>query len=137
MVTASDLAALLGISPDGEATALQAAIDAVRVVDAEGRAPIDDGYVPTSDLYLAAAVYLELLAARMMLQPAGLESVTSEGTTMKFRDRAPGDLFALARWYRSQSPLSRMSTQVAVVELDNDGDWFPRSNFSRRMQGWR
>lgn len=132
MVTVGQLADLLGVDATTEATRLQAAIDAVRVVDAEGRPPTDPAWIPTTDLWLAAAHYVELMAARQAMQGGQqVESFTSEGTTIKLASGEFPNLLAYAKWLRSKSPLTSLTTQINVVEIDNDGNYFPRSSFSR------
>ena len=48
MITTFDLANLLGVDAAAEHANLGAAIDSVRVVDANGLAPVDPGYTPTN-----------------------------------------------------------------------------------------
>ena len=64
--------------------ALDAALDAARVVDSDGRAPVDDGYVETFDLNYAAAEAFDMpfeawngaLVTRPRRAEVGLRSYT-------------------------------------------------------------
>lgn len=136
MVTVADIAALLGVDPVAEQVNLQAAIDATRVRDADGRAPSDPDWAPTSDLYLAAAAYVEAWAVRRAIGMDGeIQEFASEGSRFKIATLSAADLRAMAKHLRSLSPLVD-SSMLSVVEIDNGGDWFPRSHFQRRWPQW-
>lgn len=112
--------------------ALDAALDASRVVDPDGRAPIDDGYVETFDLNYAAAEAFEAKAVQAAATDAGgLESFTSEGSAFKRRPGTGYDGFmALAASFRAKSTAGGGS--ISVISLEPYGGQMPRSAGVRR-----
>lgn len=107
--------------------ALDAALDASRVVDSDGRAPVDDGYVETFDLNYAAAEAFEAKAvAALAGDTGGLESFTSEGSAFKRRPGTGYDGFmALAASFRAKSTAGGGS--ISVISLEPYGGQVPRS----------
>lgn len=107
--------------------ALDAALDAARVVDSDGRAPVDDGYVETFDLNYAAAEAFEAKAVQAAATDAGgLESFTSEGSAFKRRPGTGYDGFmALAASFRARSTAG--GTGISVIALEPHGGQMPRS----------
>jgi hypothetical protein len=102
-------------------------LDASRVVDTDGRAPVDAGYVETFDLDYAAALAFETKADHAALSDTGgLESFTSEGSAFK---RRPGTgyegFMALARKYRARSVAG--GGAISVINLEPEGGMVPRS----------
>lgn len=134
MLDIQDVANLLGIDPsEGDnANMLNAAIQQATVIDAQGLAPTDADWTPTYDIWFAAAAFVELYEACRFLSSAGtLKSFTSEGTTMVIESMTSADLIAFANRLRARS--SRwITSNVSVVELDNNGPWHPRSQFPNR-----
>ena len=127
MITTFDLANLLGVDAAAEHANLGAAIDSVRVVDANGLAPVDPGYTPTSDLHLAAAAYVEALAVRSsvsLVDSPPLERITSEGSTFELGKGV--DLYALANRLRAMSALAP-AQGIGFIELGRPATFTPRS----------
>lgn len=85
-------------------------LDESLVVDEDGLAPADTGYVETFDLAWAAAEAYELKAARV----AGAVDFTSEGATFKPSVTA-AQLMSMATRWRSRSSLGG----VQVWEFDD------------------
>lgn len=106
---------------------LEAFLDAARVVDSDGRAPVDDGYVETFDLNYAAAEAFEAKAVQAAATDAGgLESFTSEGSAFKRRPGTGYDGFmALAASFRAKSTAG--GTGISVISLEPYGGQVPRS----------
>ena len=106
---------------------LEAFLDAARIVDSDGRAPVDDGYVETFDLNYAAAEAFEAKAVQAAATDAGgLESFTSEGSAFKRRPGTGYDGFmALAASFRAKS--SAGGTGINVISLEPYGGHMPRS----------
>lgn len=111
---------------------LDAFIDASRVVDPDGRAPVDDDYVETFDLNYAAAEAFEAKAtAALAGDTGGLESFTSEGSAFKRRAGTGYDGFmALAASFRARSTAGGGS--ISVITLEPHGGRVPRSAGVRR-----
>lgn len=106
---------------------LEAFLDAARIVDPDGRAPIDDGYVETFDLNYAAAEAFEAKAVVALAgDTGGLESFTSEGSAFKRRPGTGYDGFmALAASFRAKSTAGGGS--ISVIALEPYGGQVPRS----------
>jgi len=102
-------------------------LDAARIVDTDGRAPIDDGYVETFDLNYAAAEAFEAKAtAALAGDTGGLESFTSEGSAFKRRPGTGYDEFmALAASFRAKSTAG--GAGISVIALEPYGGHMPRS----------
>lgn len=96
------------------------AVAASPVVDANGLAPIDAGWVDTVDEWLAAAWVAERYALAGMMTPTGqvLQQVTSEGTTLQLQPGVPVDWRQVAAAFRARSPLSTPAAGVAQLVLD-------------------
>jgi hypothetical protein len=107
---------------------LDAALDASRVVDADGRAPVDEGYLETFDLDYAAAEAFDLKADRALAtDTGGLESFTSEGSAFKRRPGTGADGFQLlAVRYRGRS-LAAATGPLSVIEVSTLAGASPRS----------
>lgn len=104
------------------------ALDASRIVDLEGRAPVHEDYVPTFDRHYAAALLFDLKADLATVQDqGGLESFSSEGTTFR---RRPGTSAAgfrgLAVAYRGRSTVAE-SSAISVINLVPEDAFTPRS----------
>ena len=104
------------------------ALDASRIVDLEGRAPVADGYVETFDRNYAAALLFDLKADLAEAQDAGgLESFSSEGTSWKRREgTSPAGFRALAVAYRGRSSVAT-SSGISVINLVPEDAFTPRS----------
>lgn len=126
MVSASTLPVL-------DNTALDTALDAAKIVDPAGRAPIDDGYVETFDLNYAAAEAFEAKAIRAAAtDTGGLESFTSEGSAFRRRQGTGyAGFMALADQFRAKSCAGSGST-ISVISMDPYGGPAPRSAGLRR-----
>ncbi|MGC0144936.1 hypothetical protein [Pseudactinotalea sp. Z1732] len=92
-------------------------LDVSRIVDADGRAPVDEDYEETFDLNHAAALAFEAKAvASMASDTGGIESFTSEGSA--FRRRAGtgyAGFMALADRYRAKSA---QNGGITVIEMN-------------------
>lgn len=112
------------LSPD----AVDAALDMSKVVDAEGRAPIDDGYVPTYNVYYAAALLLEQKAGRVVVSKVGgVASWSSEGSSVtKTQGSTAAEFRDLAAHYRN---LAFPSGPVTVIDLGPSLGPVPRSAY--------
>ena len=111
--------------PDG---AVMAALDASRVVDADGRAPVDSEYVPTWNGWYAAALLLEQKAAiATVTRTGGVQSFTSEGSSVTRTEGTTAVQFqALADQYRARA---FPSGPVSVIDLGSTLGPAPRSAF--------
>lgn len=108
---------------------LNAALDAARIVDPDGRAPISPGYVETFDLNYAAGVAFETKADRALATDTGdLESFTSEGSAFKRRAGTGYDGFmALAAKYKGRSTAAQTGGSISVIEVGSRHTGWPRS----------
>lgn len=108
---------------------LDAALDAARVVDSDGRAPVDEGYVETFDLNYAAGAALDMKADRYTLaDTGGLESFTSEGSAFRRRTGTDASGFrSLADRYRARSTAAGGSGALSVIEVSTLAGAAPRS----------
>src|SRR5690625_4544010 len=97
---------------------LEGFLDAARIIDPDGRAPIDDGYVETFDLHYAAAEAFEAKAIQAAAtDTGGIESFTSEGSAFKRRPGTGYDRFmALAASFRGKSTAGGGS-MISVIAL--------------------
>lgn len=113
--------------------ALDTALEAAKVVDPTGRAPIDDGYVETFDLNYAAAEAFEAKAIRAAAtDTGGLESFTSEGSAFKRRaGTGYAGFMALADQFRARSCVGS-GGMITVISMDPYGGSVPRSAGVRR-----
>lgn len=103
---------------------LDVALDAARVVDADGLGPVDDGYTDTFDLDYAAAEAFDLKAVKAA-STAQVRKFSAEGATF---ERDLPDFAGLAATYRARSSAGA-STGIGVIELDpQTPEWMqPRS----------
>ena len=107
---------------------IDAALDAARVVDTAGRAPIADGYVETIDPWYAAGLIFEAKARKALLANTGLvSSFTSEGSSFTL---TPGltaaDLNQLAA---EAFHKSTVGGAVSVIHLEPSGTLNPPRSF--------
>jgi len=108
------------------------ALDQSLTWDEDGRAPGSIGYIDTYDPYWAAAEAASLLAGRAMAAGGVLE-FTSENSTFK---RSAPDFMSLARWLRSQSPMSpEYGTGLGLIEVDGRLSYYRPT--SDRLRGGR
>jgi len=112
---------------------IEDALDASRIVDLEGRAPVAPGYVETFDRNYAAALLFDLKADLAMAgDTGGLESFSSEGTSFKRREGTSAAGFrSLAVAYRGRSSVAT-SSGISVINLEPQDAFVPRS-LGRRM----
>lgn len=117
-----------GTAPVLPPGAVEQALDASQVVDAEGRAPVDDGYVPTFNVYYAAALLLEQKAGQAIVSKVGgVVSFTSEGSSVtKTEGSSAVDFRGLAAYYRG---LAFPSGGVHVIDLGPALGPVPRSAY--------
>lgn len=110
-------------------TQLEAFLDASRIVDHDGHAPVHEDYVETFDVNHAAALAFESKAtASLAGDTGGIESFTSEGSAFK---RRPGSgyaqFMALADMYRAKSV---HAGGITVITMNPDARLAnPRSAF--------
>lgn len=99
---------------------IDAALDASRVVDSAGLAPIDPGYVDTFNAHYAAALLFDLKATMAAGQDTGgLTAFTSEGSSFTRRQGTTAAGFAaLADKHRALAFPG--SGGVTVIHLDPD-----------------
>lgn len=107
---------------------IDAALDAARVVDSSGRAPIADGYVETIDAWYAAGILFEAKARKALLANTGqVSSFTSEGSSFTL---TPGltaaDLNQLAA---EAFHKSTVGGAVSVIHLEPSGTLNPPRSF--------
>ena len=117
-----------GTAPALPPGAVDAALDMSRVVDPEGRAPVDDGYVDTFSVYYAAALLLEQKAGQAIVSKvARVSSFTSEGSSVtKTEGSSAVDFRGLAAYYRG---LAFPSGDVHVIDLGPALGPVPRSAY--------
>ena len=117
-----------GTAPALSPGAVDAALDMSRVVDAEGRAPVDDGYVDTFSVYYAAALLLEQKAGQVIVSKVGrVSSFSSEGSSVtKTEGSTAVDFRGLAAYYRG---LAFPSGSVTVIDLGPALGPVPRSAY--------
>lgn len=115
-------------APALSASAIDDVLDVSQVVDAEGRAPVDPGYVPTWNLFYAAALLLEQKAGRVVVSKVGgVASFTSEGSSVtKTQGSTAVDFRGLAAYYRG---LAFPSGPVSVIDLGPALGPVPRSAY--------
>lgn len=91
---------------------IELALDAARIVDADGLGPADDGYVETIDLDYAAA---EAFTRKHVLAATSpqVKKFTAEGASF---DRVLPDFERLADYYRNRSTAGG-SGGISVIEL--------------------
>ena len=115
-------------TPAVSQTTIDAALDAARIVDAAGLAPIDTGYVETIDPWYAAGVLFEAKARKALLSNTGqVSSFTSEGSSFTL---TPGlsaaDLNQLAA---EAFHKSTVGGAVSVIHLEPSGTLNPPRSF--------
>lgn len=110
-------------------TDLTHAVRQAVTVDAAGRLPYTEGWIPTYEPFWAAGVAAQMLATRAAMN-GGVTRWTSEGTTV---ERSVPDFDSAARWFFAQSPLTALAagTKVSHIDVPTHGDYDPLS------QGWR
>lgn len=123
-ITSADTAPVLTVDD------IDLALGQSRVVDSDGRAPTDPGYVDTWNLAYAAALLFELKATlASSTDVGGLQSFTSEGSTFTRRDGTTRDgWLALARQWRTRAAGNGTGITVINIEDPTPGPW-PRSSF--------
>lgn len=107
---------------------VQDAIDQSRVVDSDGRAPVDPGWVPTWNGYYVAALLMDMKAAQAVVtKTARVESFSSEGSSVTRSEGSTAAEFRdLARQFRD---LAFPSGPVSVIDLGPSIGPVPRSAF--------
>lgn len=115
-------------APAVSQTVIDAALDAARVVDAAGLAPIATGYTETIDPWYAAGILFEAKARKALLSNTGqVSSFTSEGSSFTL---TPGlsaaDLNQLAAEAFSKSTVGGA---VSVIHLEPSGTLNPPRSF--------
>ena len=115
-------------TPAMSQTVIDAALDAARVVDAAGLAPIDTGYTETIDPWYAAGILFEAKARKALLANTGqVSSFTSEGSSFTL---TPGltaaDLNQLAA---EAFHKSTVGGAVSVIHLEPSGTLNPPRSF--------
>lgn len=111
----SELERIVPTSSDPALTAddINAALDAAKIIDADGNAPIDADYTETIDANYAIAEAFDLKAVRAAA--AGqVEEFTAEGARFK---RILPNFAALAARYRDRSTAGSDSSGISVIEL--------------------
>ena len=107
---------------------IDAALDAARIVDAAGLAPVDTGYTETIDPWYAAGILFEAKARKALLANTGrVSSFTSEGSSFTL---TPGltaaDLNQLAADAFNKSTVGGA---VSVIHLEPSGTLNPPRSF--------
>ena len=107
---------------------IDAALDAARIVDAAGLAPIATGYTETIDAWYAAGILFEAKARKALLANTGqVSSFTSEGSSFTL---TPGltaaDLNQLAA---EAFHKSTVGGAVSVIHLEPSGTLNPPRSF--------
>ena len=120
--------AAVDVAPTLSPEQVQAAIDASRIVDGEGRAPVDAGYVATWNGYYAAALLLEQKAGQAVVtKTSRVQSFSSEGSSVtRTEGSSAADFRALAQQYRD---LAFPSGPATVIDLGPALGPVPRSAF--------
>ena len=119
--------AAVDVAPTLSPEQVSAAINASRVVDAEGCAPVDPGWVATWNGYYAAALLLEQKAGRAVVtKTGGVQSFSSEGSSVtRTEGSTAADFRALAAYYRRLA----FPGDVHVIDLGPALGPVPRSAF--------
>lgn len=117
-----------GTTPVLPPGSVEQALDASQVVDADGRAPVDDGYVPTFNVNYAAALLLEQKASLVIVtRVGGVSTWSSEGSSVsRTEGSTAADFRALAAWYRGQA---FPTGGVTVIDLGPALGPVPRSAY--------
>ena len=115
-------------TPTVSQTVIDAALDAARIVDAAGLAPIDTGYTETIDPWYAAGILFEAKARKAMLANTGqVSSFTSEGSSFTL---TPGLSAAdLNRLAADAFNKSTVGGAVSVIHLEPSGTLNPPRSF--------
>lgn len=120
--------AAVDVAPTLSPAQVTAAITASRVVDTEGRAPIDAGWVPTWNGYYAAHLLLKQKATQAVVtKVAGVSSWSSEGTSVSRTEGATAEQFRLAA--QEFLDLAFPSGPVSAIDLGPASGPLPRSAF--------
>ncbi len=119
--------AAVDVAPTLSPEQVSAAINASRVVDAEGRAPVDPGWVATWNGYYAAALLLDQKAGQAVVtKTGGVQSFSSEGSSVtRTEGSTAADFRALAAHYRRLA----FPGDVHVIDLGPALGPVPRSAF--------
>lgn len=120
--------AAVDVAPTLSPDQVQAAIDASRVVDSEGRYVGDPGYVPTWNGYYATHLLFKQKATlAVVTKVAGVQSFSSEGSSVTRTEGASAEQFrALAQEYLD---LAFPSGPVTVIDLGPALGPVPRSAY--------
>lgn len=120
--------AAVDVAPTLSPEQVSAAINASRVVDAGGRAPVDPGWVATWNGYYAAHLLFKQKATlAVVTKVAGVQSFSSEGSSVTRTEGASAGQFrALAQEYLD---LAFPSGPVQVIDLGPALGPVPRSAF--------
>ena len=120
--------AAVDVAPTLSDQQVTAAMNASRIVDGEGHAPVDDGYVPTWNGWYAAALLMDAKAAQAVVTKVSrVSSFSSEGSSVtKTEGSTAADFEALAAKYRG---LAFPSGPVQVIDLGPALGPVPRSAF--------
>ena len=122
MTSAEALAFLMDLFADVPAAGMwiYPAVDASRVADTNGLAPIDTGWVDTVDEWLAAAWVADRMALSEAMSPTAdvLKQVNSEGTTLTVEPGRSVDWTQMASAFRSRSPLVSAPSGLGLIELN-------------------
>ena len=107
-------------APTVSSATLDAALDAARVVDAAGRAPIADGYVETIDAWYAAGILFEAKARKALLSNTGqVTSFTSEGSSFTL---TPGLTAADFNQLAAEAfHKSTVGSSISVIHIEPSG----------------
>ena len=115
-------------APAVSQTVVDAALDAARIVDAAGLAPIDTGYTETIDPWYAAGTLFESKARKALLSNTGqVSSFTSEGSSFTLNPGlSAADLNQLAA---EAFHKSTVGGAVSVIHLEPSGTLNPPRSF--------
>lgn len=120
--------AAVDVAPTLTPEQVQAAVDASRVVDSEGRYVGDPGYVPTWNGWYAAALLMDQKAIQAVVtKTSRVSSFSSEGSSVTRSEGATAaDFEALAAKFRG---LAFPSGPVQVIDLGPALGSAPRSAY--------
>lgn len=120
--------AAVDVAPALSPGQVQAAIDASRIVDSEGRFLPDPGYVPTWNGWHAAAQLMDQKAIQAVVtKTSRVQSFSSEGSSVtRSEGSTAADFEALAAKFRG---LAFPSGPVQVIDLGPSTAPAPRSAF--------
>ena len=104
------------------------------ITDIMGRAPIDQAWTPTYDMWIAAAEVAELLYIHGALSPqqSSLAQFESEGSKFVFGNAPATDWRMVAATLRARSPLLNDWGGVAMMDAGSPAEPFhPRSEWQQ------